>query len=48
VDLVWQAIRDAITLTARADAELLHIAGLSLPLLALGVNALRGSRLAVR
>jgi tungstate transport system permease protein len=30
MDLVWQAIRDAITLIARADAELLRIAGLSL------------------
>jgi tungstate transport system permease protein len=30
MELVWQAIRDAVTLIARADAELLRIASLSL------------------
>jgi tungstate transport system permease protein len=30
MDLVWQAIRDAVTLMVRADAELMRIAGLSL------------------
>jgi tungstate transport system permease protein len=30
MDLIWQAVRDAVTLIARADADLMRIVGLSL------------------